>query len=31
VGAIFRYLQTVPAAQGGPDPVKRDVMAVSAR
>ncbi|HWA76654.1 MAG TPA: hypothetical protein VG937_30180 [Polyangiaceae bacterium] len=29
--AIFRYLQTVPAAEGGPDPVKRDVVAVSAR
>jgi hypothetical protein len=29
--AIFRYLQTVPAAPGGPDPVKREVIAVSAR
>ena len=28
--AIFRYLQTVPSAQGGPDPVKRDIIAMSA-
>jgi len=24
--AIFRYLQTVPAAPGGPDPIKRDTV-----